>query len=38
VLAKAEIAVTQIAHRLGVSAATLYGYIPAARTANLPDV
>ncbi|HET7886306.1 MAG TPA: helix-turn-helix domain-containing protein [Bradyrhizobium sp.] len=25
---------TQVAHRLGVSPATLYRYIPAARTAN----
>jgi Resolvase, N terminal domain len=32
-----DIGVTQIAHRLGVSPATLYRYIPAARTANLPD-
>jgi hypothetical protein len=30
-----DIGVTQIAHRLGVSPATLYRYIPAARTANL---
>jgi hypothetical protein len=30
--------VTQIARRLGVSSATLYRYIPAARTANLPGV
>ena len=30
--------VTQIAHRLGVSPATLYRYIPAARTANIPGV
>jgi DNA invertase Pin-like site-specific DNA recombinase len=36
-LANPDIAVTQIAHRLGVSPATLYRYIPAARTANLPD-
>jgi predicted DNA-binding transcriptional regulator YafY len=36
-LANPEIGVTQIAHRLGVSPATLYRYIPAARTANLPD-
>jgi AcrR family transcriptional regulator len=33
-LANPEIAVTQIAHRLGVSPATLYRYMPAARTAN----
>ena len=32
------IGVTQIAHRLGVSPATLYRYIPAARTANTPGV
>jgi len=37
-LANPDIGVTQIAHRLGVSPATLYRYIPAARTANLPDV
>ena len=36
-LAKPDIGVTQIAHRLGVSPATLYRYIPAARTANTPD-
>jgi predicted transcriptional regulator len=30
--------VTQIAHRLGVSPATLSRYIPAARTANTPGV
>jgi predicted DNA-binding protein (UPF0251 family) len=33
VLANPDIGVTEIAHRLGVSAATLYRYIPAARTA-----
>jgi hypothetical protein len=33
-LANPDIGVTQIAHRLGVSPATLYRYIPAARTAN----
>src|SRR5271166_5782028 len=37
-LANPDIAVTQIAHRLGVSTATLYRYIPAARTANTPSV
>jgi DNA invertase Pin-like site-specific DNA recombinase len=37
-LANPEIGVTQIAHRLGVSPATLYRYIPAARTANTPGV
>ena len=37
-LANPAIGVTQIAHRLGVSPATLYRYIPAARTANTPDV
>jgi DNA invertase Pin-like site-specific DNA recombinase len=36
-LANPDIAVTQIAHRLGVSPATLYRYIPAARTANASD-
>src|SRR5690349_5492554 len=33
-LANPDIGVTQIAHHLGVSPATLYRYIPAARTAN----
>ena len=37
-LANPDISVTQIAHRLGVSQATLYRYIPAARTANAPNV
>jgi DNA invertase Pin-like site-specific DNA recombinase len=37
-LANPNIGVTQIAHRLGVSPATLYRYIPAARTANTPSV
>jgi DNA invertase Pin-like site-specific DNA recombinase len=37
-LANPDIGVTQIAHRLGVSPATLYRHIPAARTANTPDV
>ena len=37
-LANPDIGVTQIAHRLGVSPATLYRYIPAARTANRPGV
>jgi len=37
-LANPDIGVTQIAHRLGVSPATLYRYIPAARAANAPDV
>jgi transposase-like protein len=36
-LANPDIGVTQIARRLGVSAATLYGDIPAARSANTPD-
>jgi transposase-like protein len=36
-LANPDIGVTQIAHRLGVSPATLYRYIPAARTANTPS-
>ncbi|MBV8090856.1 MAG: helix-turn-helix domain-containing protein [Alphaproteobacteria bacterium] len=38
VLANPDIGVTQIAHRLGVSPATLYRYIPAAGTANSPSV
>jgi DNA invertase Pin-like site-specific DNA recombinase len=38
ILANPDIAVTQIAQRLGVSPATLYRYIPAARTANTPGV
>jgi DNA invertase Pin-like site-specific DNA recombinase len=37
-LTNPDIGVTQIAHPPGVSQATLYRYIPAARTANLPDV
>jgi DNA invertase Pin-like site-specific DNA recombinase len=37
-LANPDIGVTQIAHRLGVSPATLYRYMPAARTANSPGV
>jgi DNA invertase Pin-like site-specific DNA recombinase len=37
-LANPDLGVTQIAHRLGVSPATLYRYIPAARTANTPGV
>ena len=37
-LANRDIGVTQIAHRLGVSPATLYRDMPAARTANTPDV
>jgi DNA invertase Pin-like site-specific DNA recombinase len=36
-LANPDIRITQIAHRLGVSPATLYRYIPPARTAYLPD-
>jgi DNA invertase Pin-like site-specific DNA recombinase len=36
-LANPDIGVTQIAHRLGVSPATLYRYIPAARSANTPE-
>jgi DNA invertase Pin-like site-specific DNA recombinase len=36
-LANPDIGVTQVAHRLGVSSATLYRYIPAARTACGPD-
>jgi DNA invertase Pin-like site-specific DNA recombinase len=37
-LAYPDIGVAHIAHRLGVSPATLYRYIPAVRTAHLPDV
>src|SRR5690242_5989385 len=36
-LANPNIAVTQIAQRLGISSATLYRYLPTARTANTPD-
>lgn len=36
-LANPDIGVRQVADRLGVSLATLYRYIPAARTANAPD-
>ena len=35
-LGNLDIGVAQIAHRLGVSPATPYRYIPAARTANTP--
>jgi hypothetical protein len=35
-LANPDISMAQIAHRVGVSPATLYRYIPAARTANTP--
>jgi len=38
ILANPDIGVTQIAHRLGVSPATLYRNIPAARAANASDV
>ena len=37
-LANPDIGVTQIARRLGISPATLYRYIPAARTSSLPGV
>jgi DNA invertase Pin-like site-specific DNA recombinase len=37
-LTNPDIGVTQIPHRLGVSPTTLHRYIPAARTANTPDV
>ncbi len=37
-LANLDFGVTQIAHHLGVSPATLYRYLPAARTANTPSV
>jgi AcrR family transcriptional regulator len=33
-LTNPDTGVTQIAHRLGVSPATLYRYLPAARSAN----
>ena len=36
-LANPDIGVSEIAHRLGVSPATLYRYIPGARTANAAD-
>jgi DNA invertase Pin-like site-specific DNA recombinase len=36
-LANPDIGVTQIAQRLGVSPATLYRYMPAARSASAPD-
>jgi hypothetical protein len=35
-LVNPDVGVSQIAHRLGVSPATLYRYLSAARTANLP--
>jgi AcrR family transcriptional regulator len=35
-LVNPDVGVLQIAHRLGVSPATLYRYLPAARIANLP--
>jgi hypothetical protein len=34
-LANPDIGMTQIAHRLGISPATLYWYIPAAQTASI---
>ena len=37
-LANPDIRDTQAAHRLGISPAMLYRYIPAARTANTPGV
>jgi DNA invertase Pin-like site-specific DNA recombinase len=37
-LVNLDIGVTQIAYCVGVSPTTLHRYIPAARTANLPDV
>jgi transposase-like protein len=37
-LANPGTGVAHIAHRLGVSPATLYRYMPAARTANTPGV
>jgi DNA invertase Pin-like site-specific DNA recombinase len=37
-LANPDITVAEIAERVGVSVATLYRYIPAARTANVATV
>ena len=37
-LANPDITVADVADRIGVSPATLYRYIPAARAANAPDV
>jgi predicted DNA-binding transcriptional regulator YafY len=37
-LANPDIGAAKIAHRLGVSPATLYRCIPAARTANSPGI
>jgi DNA invertase Pin-like site-specific DNA recombinase len=37
-LANPDIGVTQIAHRLGVSPATLHRYIPGARSARTPGI
>ena len=37
-MANPDIPVIQIAQRLGVFSATLYRYIPAARTANTPGI
>jgi hypothetical protein len=37
-LANPDITVAEIAERVGVSPATLYRYLPAARTANTPGV
>jgi len=36
-LANPDIAVSDVASRLGVSSATLYRYLPAARSANSPS-
>jgi DNA invertase Pin-like site-specific DNA recombinase len=36
-LANPDITVAEVAERVGVSPATLYRYLPAARTAHLPD-
>jgi DNA invertase Pin-like site-specific DNA recombinase len=36
-LANPDITITDVADRLGVSSATLYRYLPAARTANSPS-
>jgi hypothetical protein len=36
-LANPDIGVTQMAHRLGISPAKLYRYMPATRTTNTPE-
>jgi DNA invertase Pin-like site-specific DNA recombinase len=37
-LANPDITLADVADRIGVSPATLYRYLPAARTANAPDI